>query len=131
MRSLDDAEALYHGLRERDRTIASLQSKQRMVAMFDHLLDADARTEVEQRLAAALDDVRARARALALELARSALLELEIDDLPRIGELERRFATHLDSEPGMGLDCCGDLLTFLKELRELRHPPRARPPEEF
>ena len=131
MRSLDDAEALYHGLRDRDRTIASLQSKQRMIALFEHLLDDDARDKVQTRLAKALDEVRARARELAVELARAALLELELDALPRIAQLERQFATHLDAHPADALELCGDLLTFLKEMRELRHPPKARPPEDF
>jgi predicted component of type VI protein secretion system len=131
MRSLDEAEALYHGLRDRDRTIASLQGKQRMVALFDQLLDDDARQVVDARLRHALDEVRGQARALAAELARAALLELELDALPRIGQLERRFAAHLETRPSEALDLCGDLLTFIKEMRELRHPARARPPEEY
>src|SRR5688572_6089447 len=103
MRTLDEADALYHGLRERDRTIASLQSKQRMVTLFEHLLDRPARDAVAARLAAGLDEVRKQARALALELARAALLELDIQDLPRIAELERSFAAHLDAEPAARL----------------------------
>lgn len=131
MRTLDDAEALYHGLRERDRTIASLQSKQRMVALFDHLLDRKAREAVTARLAASLDEVRKQARGLALDLARAALLELDIQELPRIAELERNFASYLDAEPAARLECCGDLVTFLKDLRELRHPPKPRPPDDY
>lgn len=131
MRSLDDAEALYHGLRERDRTIASLQSKQRMVALFDHLLDRKAREVVNTRLSTALDEVRKQARGLALELARAALLELDIQDLSRIAELERSFAAYLDAEPASRLECCGDLVTFLKEIRELRHAIKPRPPEDY
>ncbi len=131
MRSLDDAEALYHGLRDRDRTIASLQSKQRMIALFEHLLDDEARDKVQARLAKSLHEVRTRARELAVELARAALLELELDALPRIALLERQFAAHLDGHPAEALELCGDLITFLKEMRELRHPPKARPPEDF
>jgi hypothetical protein len=131
MRSLDEAEALYQGLRDRDRTIASLQSKQRMVAMFDHLLDDQARADLDERLRAAQQQLRDKAKALAVELARAALLELELDALPRIAELERKFAEHLASAPGEALEMCGDLVTFLKEMRELRHPPRARPPDDY
>jgi hypothetical protein len=129
MRSLESAEALYLGLRERDRTVASLLSKQRMVGLFDHLFDDSARETVQTRLRRATEELRSQARALALELGRAALLELEIDDLPRIAELERRLAAHLDDHPTERLECCGDLVTFIKELRELRHPPRPRAPD--
>ncbi|MBL4683132.1 MAG: hypothetical protein JKY37_00970 [Nannocystaceae bacterium] len=126
MRSLDEAEGIYDGLRERDRTIASLQSKQRMVTLFQDVLDDTARETIDVRLRAALDDVRTRARELALELARIAFLEIEIDDLARISAQLRRLETHLDDEPSARLDACSDLLVFLREMRELREPPRRR-----
>lgn len=126
-KSLDDAEAIYEGLRDRDRTVASLQSKQRMVAMFDHLLDDPARESVDERLRAALTDVRDRARELALELARAAFMEIEMDDLARMTTQLRKLETFLDAEPSARLDTCSDLLVFLREMRELRHPPRRRP----
>ena len=34
MMTVEEAETTYEGLRERDRTIASLQSKQRMISLF-------------------------------------------------------------------------------------------------
>ncbi|MEM6991757.1 MAG: hypothetical protein AAF721_14720 [Myxococcota bacterium] len=127
MKSLDEAEAIYEGLRDRDRTIASLQSKQRMVALFQHLLDAPARLAIETKLRAALDDVRDRAKSLALELARVAFVEIEIDDLSRMSTQLRALEAHLDEEPSARLDACSDLLVFLNEYRELKHPPRKRP----
>ncbi len=129
MKSLDEAEAIYEGLRDRDRTIASLQSKQRMVTLFQHLLDAPARDAIDTRLRAALDDVRSRARELALELARAAFVEIEMDDLSRMSAQLRELEAHLDAEPPGRLDACSDLLVFLREMRELRHPPRRRPRE--
>lgn len=127
MKSLDEAEAIYEGLRDRDRTIASLQSKQRMVALFEHLLDDEAREAVEARLKDALADVRDRARELALELARAAFMEVEMDDLARMTSQLRKLEAHLDKEPSGRLDACSDLLVFLREIRELKHPPRRRP----
>ena len=127
MKSLDEAEAIYEGLRDRDRTIASLQSKQRMVALFEHLLDDEAREAVDARLKDALADVRDRARELALELARAAFMEVEMDDLARMTSQLRKLEAHLDAEPSARLDACSDLLVFLREIRELKHPPRRRP----
>lgn len=127
MKSLEEAEAVYEGLRERDRTIASLQSKQRMVPMFQHLLDDDARQAIDTRLRAALDDVRDRARALAVELARMAFVDIELDDLSRMSGQLRKLEAYLDDEPPARLDACSDLLVFLREIRELRHPPRKIP----
>lgn len=127
MKSLDEAEAIYEGLRDRDRTIASLQSKQRMVALFEHLLDDQAREAVDARLKDALTDVRDRARELALELARAAFMEVEMDDLARMTSQLRKLEAHLDEEPSARLDACSDLLVFLREIRELKHPPRRRP----
>ena len=124
---LDELEGRYDALRERDRTIASLQSKQRMITTFEHLLDGEARTQIDQRLRGALDHVRERARALALELARMVFVELAIDDLARITTQLRRFEGHLDEEPSTRLEACGDLLTFLRELRETDEPIRSRP----
>ena len=124
MLSLPEAEDRYDALRERDRMIASLQSKQRMLDLFEHLLDEEAREQVELRLREALDDVRARARELALELARAAFVELEIDDLRRITDRQRQFAEYLDQQPSERLDVCHDLLTFLREMRQLRSPPK-------
>lgn len=127
MQSLDELEARYDALRERDRTIASAQSKQRMMATFEHVLDQPAREQVDQRLRAALDEVRDRARALAIELARATYIELVIDDLARIRAQLRTFESYLDREPHLRLDACGDLLTFLRELREADAPLRLRP----
>ncbi len=127
MQPLEQLEGRYDALRDRDRTIASLQSKQRIVSTFAHVLDDDARARVEERLLEALDHVRVQARALALELARAVFVELAIDDLARITTLLRRFEAHLDEQPSARLDACGDLLTFLRELRETDAPLRPRP----
>ena len=70
------------------------------------------------RLWAALEGVRAQARALALELGRAVFVELAIDDLARISTQLRRFEAYLDAQPSARLDACGDLLTFLRELRD-------------
>jgi hypothetical protein len=125
---LDEAEARYEALRERDRIIASLQSKQRMIPMFEQLLDDDARRRVDERLRLALDHVRDDARRLALELARAAFVDLEIDDLVRINDRVRRFEAYLDDHPHERLDCCHDLLTFLRDMRELTGSPRRTAP---
>ena len=127
MESLEELEGRYDALRDRDRTIASLQSKQRMISTFEHILDDDARELIDARLRAALDLVRDRARSLALELARAVFVELSIDDLARINMQLRRFSAHLDDEPSSRLEACGDLLTFLRELRESDSPIRPRP----
>jgi hypothetical protein len=127
MQPLEELEGRYDALRDRDRTIASLQSKQRMISTFDHVLDPQAREEVEERLRQALERVRALARALALEVARAVFVELAIDDLARIRAQLRRFEAYLDGEPAARLDACGDLLTFLRELRETDAPLRPRP----
>lgn len=127
MQNLDELEARYDALRERDRTIASLQSKQRMMATFGKLLDDAAREHVDQRLRAALDQVRDKARELALELARAVFVELTVDDLARITTQRRVFEAYLDAEPHLRLDACGDLLTFLREMREIEGPMRLRP----
>lgn len=127
MQSLEELEGRYDALRDRDRTIASLQSKQRMIPTFEHMLDDEARARVNERLREALDHVRTLARALALELARAVFLELDIDDLARISTQLRRFEAHLDQQPSGRLEACGDLLTFLRELRETDAPLRPRP----
>lgn len=127
MLSLEELEGRYDALRDRDRTIASLQSKQRMVTTFEHLLDPDAREQIDGRLREALDHVRAQARTLAVELARAVFVELAIDDLSRIAAQMRRFEAHLDQEPSARLEACGDLLTFLREFRETHAPIRPRP----
>lgn len=122
---IDEAEARYEALRERDRTIASLQSKQRMIPVFEHLLDDGARTSVDVRLRAALDAVREDARRLALELARATLLEAEVDDLSRISTALDRFGAYLDAHPSERLECCQDLLTFLRDMKEIERQPRS------
>jgi hypothetical protein len=127
MQPLEELEGRYDALRDRDRTIASLQSKQRMISTFEQLLDAEARSRVDERLRQALDQVRTQARALALELARAVFVELVIDDLARISSQLRRFEGYLDEQPSSRLDACGDLLTFLRELRETDAPLRPRP----
>jgi len=127
MQPLEQLEGRYDALRERDRTIASLQSKQRMVATFEHLLDEGAREQIEIRLKGALEGVRERARILAIELARAVFVDLAIDDLARISGQLRRFETRLDQDPSARLDICGDLLTFLSEFRETDAPLRPRP----
>jgi hypothetical protein len=127
MLPLEQLEGRYDALRERDRTIASLQSKQRMITTFEHLLDDKLREQIDVRLRAALSHVRDQARALALELARTVFVELVIDDLARIAAQLRRFEAHLDDEPAGRLEACGDLLTFLRELRETAAPLRPRP----
>lgn len=127
MLPLEELEGRYDALRDRDRTIASLQSKQRMITTFEHLLDHDARRQIDTQLRDALDHVRERARALALELARAVFLELAIADLARITTQLRRFESYLDQEPSTRLEACGDLLTFLRELRETDAPIRPRP----
>ena len=66
MQPLEELEGRYDALRDRDRTIASLQSKQRMISTFEHVLDGEARARVDARLRQALDLVRAQARTLAL-----------------------------------------------------------------
>jgi hypothetical protein len=126
MLRLDEAEARYEALRERDRTIASLQSKQRMIPVFERLLDDAARASVDARLRAALDRVREEARRLALELARATLVELEVDDLSRISAALEQFGAYLDATPSERLECCQDLLTFLRDIKELDRPPRVR-----
>lgn len=127
MQSLEELEGRYDALRDRDRTIASLQSKQRMISTFEYVLDDDARASVDARLRGALEHVRALARALALELGRAVFVELSIDDLARISSQLRRFEAYLDEQPSARLDACGDLLTFLRELRETDAPLRPRP----
>lgn len=126
MQPLEDLEARYDALRERDRVIASLQSKQRMVATFEFVLDTAAREHVDTHLQEALDGVRAQARTLAIELARAVFVELDIDDLARISAQLRRFEAHLDERPPARLDTCSDLLTFLRDLRETSAPIRPR-----
>jgi hypothetical protein len=122
---LDEAEARYEALRERDRTVASLQSKQRMVAVFEHVLDDEAREQIRERLVAALQHVRDDARKLALELARTVLVEeLGISDLGRVGASLRKLESFLDADPSERLDTCHDLITFLRELRDIEGPPR-------
>ena len=127
MMELEEAEAVFDGLRERDRMIASLQSKQSMVGLFERLFDDRARDHVGQRLRDALDDVRARARMLAIDLAKAAFFEIDVDDISRISTRLRALEAHLDDTPSARLEVCADLLVFLREMRELRHPPRKLP----
>lgn len=127
MSPLEELEGRYDALRDRDRTIASLQSKQRIVSTFEHVLDDQARADVDTHLWQALETVRALARALALELARAVFVELAIDDLARISTQLRLFEAFLDAQPSARLEACGDLLTFLRELRETSTPLRPRP----
>lgn len=101
-----------------------------MMDVFGHLLDDGAREAVDAHAQRSLAQVRDRARDLALDLARTTFIELEIDDLARINAGLRELATHLDAEPSVRLDCCGDLLTFLRELREIRAPLVPRPLDE-
>jgi hypothetical protein len=123
---LEEAQTRYEALRERDRTIASLQSKQRMIPVFERLFDDAARSTADARLRSALDGVREDARRLALELARATLLELEVHDLARISAALERFGSYLEATPSERLECCGDLLTFLREMKELDRPARPR-----
>lgn len=109
------ARARYAALRDRDRTIASMQSKQRMRPVFAHLLDAQARDTLNDRLKVQLAEVRKDATALALELGRRALLECGVDDLGRLGGGLRRLEQHLSEAPAEALDACFDLMTFLDE----------------
>ena len=127
MLPLEELEGRYDALRDRDRTIASLQSKQRMISTFELLLDEPAREQIDAQLRRALEHVRDLARSLAMELARGVFVELAIDDLARITSQLRRFEAHLDEEPSTRLEACGDLLTFLRELRETDAPIRPRP----
>lgn len=130
MLRLDEAEARYEAIRERDRVIASLQSKQRMLSVFEHLLDDDARSWVDDKLTRALEDVRSHARKLAIELARTAFIELQIDDLGRVGAQLRKLEAWLDEQPHERIDCCHDLITFLRELHEIDSPMRRPTPIE-
>jgi len=113
------ARARYAALRERDRTIASMQSKQRMRPVFAHLLDGEAQGAIAQGLREQLTSVRRDSTALALELGRRVLLETGADDFGRIGASQRRLEEHLDDAPAEALDACFDLLTFLDERAEL------------
>lgn len=113
------ARARYAALRERDRTIASMQSKQRMRPVFAHLLDGEARDTLNESLREQLTAVRKDAAALALELGRRALLEVGVEDLGRLGAALRQLEAHLADAPAEALDACYDLLTFLDERAEL------------
>lgn len=127
MIDLDAAEAHYDALRERDRVVASMQSKQRMLAVFEHVLDDAAREDVASRLTTALTSLRADAQALAIRLARAALVELDVDDLGRMTENLRRLERYLEGSPSEVLDACHDLLTFLRELHEIEGPLKIVP----
>lgn len=109
------ARARYSALRERDRTIASMQGKQRMRPVFTPLFDTEARDALDQALREQLAAVRKDATALALDLGRRALLEAGVEDLGRLGGALRRLETYLHEEPSEALDACFDLLTFLDE----------------
>jgi hypothetical protein len=111
----NEARARFAALRARDRTIASMQSKQRMRPVFAHLLDAETRDGLNEQLQAQLASVRADATALALELGRRALLETGVADLGRLGGGLRKLEQHLRDAPAEALDACFDLLTFLDE----------------
>ncbi len=113
------ARARYAALRDRDRTIASMQSKQRMRPVFAHLLDGEARDALNESLREQLTEVRNDATALALDLGRRALLEVGMNDLGRLGAGLRRLEEHLQESPSEALDACFDLLTFLDERAEL------------
>ena len=113
------ARARYATLRERDRAIASMQSKQRMRPVFANLFDAEAQEALGAGLRQRLATVREEASALALELGRRALLETGEDDFGRIGASLRRLECHLHEAPSDALDACFDLLTFLDERAEL------------
>ncbi len=115
----EQARTRYAELRERDRTIASMQTKQRMRPAFTHLLDQTARDELNDALRERLAEVRRDASALALELGRRALLELGVEDLGRLGGGLRQLEAHLSSAPSDALDACFDLITFLDERCEL------------
>ncbi len=129
---LDEAEARHEVLRERDRTVASMQSKQRMLSVFTHLFDEPAREAIDKRLHEALTKLRAQARALALELGRAAFLAVDVEDLGRVGAGMRRLEQHLDENPSEALDVCHDLIMFLRELGELDLSNGPRPaPVEF
>ncbi len=127
MIDLDAAEAQYDALRDRDRVVASMQSKQRMHAVFQHVPDDAARDDVATRLTTALSSLRAEAHALATRLARAALVELDVDDLGRMTENLRRLEHYLEANPSEALDACHDLLTFLRELHEIEGPLRIVP----
>lgn len=127
MIDLDAAESHYDALRERDRVVASMQSKQRMLAVFEHVLDEAAREDIAARLGQALSSLRADARALAISLGRTALVELDVDDLGRLGGNLRRLERYLDDNPSEALDACHDLLTFLREFHEVEGPLRIVP----
>lgn len=114
-----DARARYTNLRERDRSVASMQSKQRMRPVFAHLLDAEAQATLGDGLREQLASVRKHAADLALELGRRALLETGVDDFSRIGTSLRRLELYLDDAPAEALDACFDLLRFLDERAEL------------
>lgn len=113
------ARARYAALRERDRTIASMQSKQRMRPVFAHLLGDEAQEALAESLREQLCSLRKDATALALELGRRALLETGADDFSQIGASLRRLQEHLEDAPAEALDACFDLLTFLDERAEL------------
>ncbi|MEM6290639.1 MAG: hypothetical protein AAGA54_05215 [Myxococcota bacterium] len=113
------ARARYDFLRECDRTIASMQSKQRMRPVFGHLLDEEAKETLDAALQARLRALRTEAAALARALARRALLELGVDDLGRIGPGLQRLDAYLAAEPAESLDVCFDLLTFLEQREEV------------
>lgn len=116
---LEDAQARYEALRERDRVVASMQSKQRMLPVFSELFDEPARDAIQQRLRQALTQLRDEARSLAVELARAVFVAIELDDLGRVGTGLRRFERYLDETPAERLDVCHDLMMFLRELDEV------------
>lgn len=114
----------YEALRERDRTIASMQSKQHMRPVFAQLFDDAAQAEVSAMLDEQLAAVRDKACTLATTLARRVLIEIGIDDLSRLGAGLQRLDTFLTSTPHEALDVCFDLLTFLDSHTLLRDGPR-------
>ena len=122
MRSLSELEREYDILREKDRLVASLMSKQRMVPVFRHLFDESAQATVDAELTSVLETLRQQARELAVELARMAFVELDLQDLSRISTRMRAFERWLDEQPAERLDCCRDLLTFLGDRRALADP---------
>lgn len=117
VRGVEELEAQLDRVRERDRVAASLHGKQRMIEVFTHVFDDEAREDVDTRLKDVFAELREQARTIAIELAKHAYVELGIDDLVRINAGLSALETWLDEEPSERISCCQDLLTFIKDLR--------------